>query len=502
MNLICWLVLTCTTAAAGDVVLLDFNASWCGPCRKMSPIVQQLKSSGYAVREIDIDREPELAKQFQVDSVPCFVMLVDGRETGRILGQTSLDSLRRMYPPADVAVPAANVPRADRVNFAATETAALPTSPSRDWPPAPAGVTPPSAFHRNREPVASAAAAPSVVPLRQVSQTVAATPNVAVASVAGGPDWNRLSQQLAAASVKISIDDGNGFSRGSGTVIDSQERQALVLTCGHIFRDSQGKGRTTVDFTGPLELRGLPARVIGYDLKSDLGLLVVETPHAVPTVPAAPTGYVVQEGWDVVSAGYPRGGALDVQKTRINSKNKIVGPPNLQIAGLPIEGRSGGGLISPDGYVIGVCNAADPERQEGLYAAAEAIQAALGAAGLSALCSGEPRNAAPRNAAVALASNPVSTPGAAPAANPASLRSDERRTLSELGARGDQAEVICIIRSRNNPNSESEVVVIDRATPELFQHLEAHREATSPSRGTPTNLNAPSIRPAIRPAFR
>lgn len=499
MNLICWLVLTCTTAAAGDVVLLDFNASWCGPCRKMSPIVQQLKSSGYAVREVDIDREPELAKQFQVDSVPCFVMLVDGRETGRILGQTSLDSLRRMYPPAD-AVPAPAAPPADR--FAGAETAAFPSTPSRAWPPAPAGVTPPSAFHRNREPVASAAAAPAVVPLRQVSQTISSAQPIAASPAGNGPDWNRLSQQLAAASVKISIDDGNGFSRGSGTVIDSQERQALVLTCGHIFRDSQGKGRTTVDFTGPLELRGLPARVIGYDLKSDLGLLVVETPHAVPSVPAAPVGYAVQEGWDVVSAGYPRGGALDVQKTRINSKNKIVGPPNLQIAGLPIEGRSGGGLISPDGYVIGVCNAADPERQEGLYAAAEAIQAALGAAGLSALCSGEPRNAPPRGAAVSLASNPGSASGMAPAAASASLRSDERRTLSELGPRGDQAEVICIIRSRNNPNSESEVVVIDRATPELYQQLEAHREASSPSRGTPTNLNAPSIRPAIRPAFR
>ncbi len=44
--------------------------------------------------------------------------------------------------------------------------------------------------------------------------------------------------------------------------------------------------------------------------------------------------------------------------------DKFLGPPNLQVAGAPVQGRSGGGLFNKDGLVIGVCNAADPEDNE------------------------------------------------------------------------------------------------------------------------------------------
>src|SRR5690606_24505461 len=56
---------------------------------------------------------------------------------------------------------------------------------------------------------------------------------------------------LIASSVRLTISDPTGVSYGSGTLIDARAGEALVLTCGHIFRDSQGKGGIAIDMLGP-----------------------------------------------------------------------------------------------------------------------------------------------------------------------------------------------------------------------------------------------------------
>lgn len=480
MQVVPWLMWCCAVVAP-DVVLLDFSADWCGPCRKMRPVVQQLAAAGYPVREVDIDREPALARNLRVDSVPCFVLMVEGREQGRIVGLTSYEKLVGLFADARAANLAANAPPARQENVAAVAA---------------------SNFPARREPFAPSPAVPVRTAAFPAPSPAAAPGDLAAGASAAPGD---LAARASAASVKLTIDEGATRSRGSGTVIDSQDREALVLTCGHIFRDGQGKGTVTVDFTGPAHLRGLPARVIGYDLKSDLGLLVVEVPQRVPHVPVAPTGYDVRAGADVLSLGYPQGGPLDLLRTRINSKNKIVGPPNLQVAGLPIEGRSGGGLVSADGYVIGVCNAADPERQEGLFAALEAIHTALDHAGLTELH----RTSAPAATVAANPPAPSVFPAAAladsRAAAPAdSLSADERAVLERLRGANGQADVICVVRSPEAP--QGEVVVIERASAEFRRRLDMHRrgesESPAPNGTLPTNSVVPSVRPAIRPAFR
>lgn len=80
--------LSALTAAPG-VVLVDFTAERCAPCRAMQPILAALATE-YArfarIVAVDCDREPELAEQFLVRSMPTMVVLRDGREVGRLIG--------------------------------------------------------------------------------------------------------------------------------------------------------------------------------------------------------------------------------------------------------------------------------------------------------------------------------------------------------------------------------------------------------------------------------
>ena len=79
----------------------------------------------------------------------------------------------------------------------------------------------------------------------------------------------------------------------------------------------------------------------------------------------------------VASVGCNNGGPPTVLHSQVTSLDKFQGPPNVEVAGQPVEGRSGGGLFSSEGYVIGVCNAADPSDKEGLFAALASIYAEL-----------------------------------------------------------------------------------------------------------------------------
>jgi len=119
-------LLVCSLGATGDTTLLDFHADWCGPCREMSRTVDSLASFGYPVRKVNIDHEPQLAAQYRVTGVPCFVLLVDGQEQGRTDGVCSFDRLKRMYEKAGVK-PNVNVAAARAAGGPAiAETAAMP----------------------------------------------------------------------------------------------------------------------------------------------------------------------------------------------------------------------------------------------------------------------------------------------------------------------------------------------------------------------------------------
>jgi thioredoxin 1 len=69
-------------------VLLDFSATWCGPCKMLAPIIENVasKHDGVKVAKLDIDQVPEVANKYRVQSVPTVVVFKGGKEVARQVG--------------------------------------------------------------------------------------------------------------------------------------------------------------------------------------------------------------------------------------------------------------------------------------------------------------------------------------------------------------------------------------------------------------------------------
>jgi thioredoxin 1 len=81
---------------SGVPVVIDFWAEWCGPCKKISPILDEIAGSlGDSVKflKINVDNEQEVAADYQVMSIPTLVFIKEGEEVDRTVGALNKDSL-------------------------------------------------------------------------------------------------------------------------------------------------------------------------------------------------------------------------------------------------------------------------------------------------------------------------------------------------------------------------------------------------------------------------
>ena len=76
-------------------VLLDFWATWCGPCRMIAPILEEIaqEREDIIVGKVNVDEEPELANQFKIMSIPALFVLRDGEVTDKAVGYRNKDAL-------------------------------------------------------------------------------------------------------------------------------------------------------------------------------------------------------------------------------------------------------------------------------------------------------------------------------------------------------------------------------------------------------------------------
>lgn len=81
-------------------VLLDFWASWCGPCRMVAPVIDEIakEREDIKVGKIDVDDQPELAAAFQVMSIPALVVMKGGEVVSRTMGAQPKGQILKLIP--------------------------------------------------------------------------------------------------------------------------------------------------------------------------------------------------------------------------------------------------------------------------------------------------------------------------------------------------------------------------------------------------------------------
>lgn len=450
-----------------DAVLVEFSSKGCNFCRQMEPVIEQIESEGVAVRHVDVDREPAMAVRYRVRQLPTFVVMADGKEAGRLVGMQSIDVVRRTLA-------ASSRSRLTRTGSQSPRLAA-PQQPSRQRAADSLDQATPKT---HLTPVGYSRSSGAAAPTGTASYTqpaAAASPS----APSGGAD--EAVARAEAATVRLRVHEEARYGVGSGTIIDAHGEEMLVLTCGHLFRESKGKARIEVDVFHGGQVHTVPGQLVDYNAKDrDIALVAIKFGSPIQPVPVMFDNEKLRSGQSAFSFGCDRGADPSCRNTRItgiDKYNQHLKLSNVEIAGAPIDGRSGGGLFDAAGRLIGVCNAADYDDDIGIYAGPGEVYWQLARVRLEHLFRGDAAGGTNQIAAApqatqeqpAVAAQPLNGGVFQPAsASPAQLAAGP-------AVDADDREVIVIVRDRKNPTQNPQIVTFDTAPAALMQILQEGR---------------------------
>lgn len=473
------------TTLAPQGVLLDFTATWCGPCQQMAPIVSRLERQGFPVRKVDLDQNQGLAKRYGVTSIPCFILVVNDREVTRIVGQTTEAELRRLCN---------QIPRSDEPEIVAEgRGGATRPGPARILP-----VTnePPARPKETAEAPKRKGLLPNLFGRKEKEDR--SNPFDDVETIRGNNDATSEPESPIAgdplsSSVRIKVRDAKGLNFGTGSIIVSKPGRTLVLTCGHLFRGLTEESTIEVEAFLQGKVRKYQGTLVTYDEKADVGLITIPTEGSLPTVSVAPMTTPLTVGDELISVGCSAGEVPSRMAAQVTGLNRYKGSDNIECTGLPVPGRSGGGLFNAQGEVVGVCWAAYEEEKRGIYTGLKPIYALLQKA---KVLPGNPgAEADSTDAAFASDAGPKPRGRATPSEKPTLTRDAD--SLGDAGAFGEalrdsgaasmtgdmpdeslvrDAEVVCIIRPKDTKLG-TRVVIMHRASNRFLSYLQGEWKA-------------------------
>ncbi len=472
--------------------LFFFTNHGCAPCKQVEPSIEALKGEGYPVETVYLGNDPGAAQkylnEYGVTHTPTVVLISGGKLQGRHKGiDIDAVTLKKWFELVGVPSGAAFANAGNGKSAGGTKVvlSGQNSSSEPDW-----------------SSLSSFAKSGTVSDNYSSPTMIKGTTRPA----------NANEQRAMQATVRLRVEDPEGISYATGTVIHNHEGECLVMTCGHVFRDAQGKGVITAEYgfeTG--NPKTAPGELIYYDANArDIGLVSIKTNSNIVPVPIADRRAAIARGQDIFSIGCDHGDSPTIRRSRIKNKAAYDGAVKYDIFGRPVDGRSGGGLFTADGELIGVCNAAAVEVDEGIYTALETVYWQIAEVNLDHLFeNGSSRsNSVPaRLASTQVASSNagdfrksfgrsvprnIDTPrpfgssrqrgsdstrlAAIPSSNFAAgqnrtpVRWDDRSSRLGQTAGDSDKEVIIIVRSKDNP-ARTEAITVNDPTPELLNYL-------------------------------
>ena len=426
--------------------LYFFTQAGCPPCQQMKPSVEWIKQY-ISVTTVDTQHQQQWARHFNVQQTPTFVIASGNDVIARRVGAMSRVELANFW---NQNVPKTNSNSSKR--SATTNAVANQTN-----------------VKRNAEPRSG-----SQFAARQVSYE--SPSNSSVSPTAARENAYR-------STVRLKIDERGAVSYATGTVIHIHNNEALVVTCGHAFRENRGKGSIT-GHSGFADGKknNLTGNLLYYDAgANDVALLVVKPATGlVASEIAAPT-YKAKRGEQFFSFGCNHGqdpSVLECSFLRLGEYSSSADRSSAvryDTTRRPVQGRSGGGLFNSAGQLIGICTGAAVEVDEGIYGSIDVIYRGIRKAGLAQLFQGQ---GTPTQSFAS--DNSQSAPGNlpprhqridnAPIGHSQSLNSQITPVANRSNA--NRVEILCNVRSTDSPNQVSQIVVRNPSQ-QLLQMLQS-----------------------------